>query len=197
MDLPQTRSLLSRLSARAPRQAVETLIEFLANAHAAERAAVFVTDEDRISLYFGRSMKQSALDWAHEGWRWHASKLQRGFEVRDGSESLIPIMREKALIAVLYLEAPAIHMEIVLDVASQLAEAIHYSRSAVAQGAVDAYLEVTPEDEIQRQKIMVLLAKNENNLSRVARILSISRQSLYRRMGVLGIARERALRGSR
>jgi hypothetical protein len=197
MDLPQTRSLLSRLSALAPRQAVETLIEFLANAHAAERAAVFVVDEDRISLYFGRSMEQGALDWTHEGWRWHSAKLQRGFEVRDGNESLIPIMREKVLVAVLYLEAPAIHMEIVLDVAAQLAEAVHYSRSAVAQGAVDAYLEVTPEDEIQRQKIMVLLAKNENNLSRVARILSISRQSLYRRMGVLGIARERALRGSR
>jgi hypothetical protein len=197
MDLPQTRSLLSRLSARAPHQAVETLIEFLANAHASERAAVFVTDEDRISLYFGRSMKQAALDWTHDRWRWHAPKLQRGFEVREGDESLIPIMREKVLVAVLYLEAPAIHMEIVLDVAGQLAEAIYHSRSAVAQGAVDAYLEVTPEDEIQRQKIMVLLAKNENNLSRVARILSISRQSLYRRMGVLGIARERALRGSR
>lgn len=197
MDLPQTRSLLSSLSAKAPRQAVELLVGFLANAHAAERAAVFVVDEDRISLSFGRSMVQGVMDWTHERWRWHSAKLQRGFEVRDGNESLIPIMRQKVLVAVLYLEAPAIHMEIVLDVAAHLAEAVHYSRSAVAQGAVDAYLEVTPEDEIQRQKIMVLLGKHENNLSRVARILSISRQSLYRRMQVLGIVRERALRGSR
>jgi DNA-binding phage protein len=197
MDLPQTRSLLSSLSARAPRQAVETLIEYLASAHCAERAAVFVADEERIALYFGRSMAQGALDWTHDRWKWHSTKLARGFEIREGDQSLIPIMREKALVAVLYLEASAIHMETVLDVSVQLADAVLHSRTTVAQGAVDAYLEVTPEDEIQRQKIMLLLAKNEHNLSRVARLLNITRQALYRRMEVLGIARERALRGAR
>lgn len=197
MDLPEARDLLSRLSARAPRQAVETLLEFLATSHAADRAAVFSADEDRLSLFFGRSMEQGALDWTHDVWRRLGLKLAHGFEIREGYQSLIPILRAKVLVAVLYIEAPAIHMETVFDVSAQLADAIHYSRGVVVQGAVDAYLEATPEDEIQRQKIKLLLEKNEHNLSRVARLLCITRNALYRRMEVLGIERERVLKGAR
>jgi hypothetical protein len=197
MDLPEARDLLSRLSARAPRQAVETLLEFLAMEHAAARAAVFSASDDRLSLFFGRSMEQGALDWTHDQWHRLAAKLRRGFEIREGDHSLIPIMRARQLVALLYLDAPNIHMETVLDVSAQLAEAIRHATGAVIQGAVDAWLESTPEDEIQRQKIVLLLERHEHNLSRVARILKITRQALYRRMDVLGISRERVLKGAR
>lgn len=185
------------MGARAPKQAVETLLEFLALSHGAERAAVFVAEGDRLAYFVGRSMEQVDLDWANRTWRHAYALLARGFETRVLTRSMIPIMRQKKIEGVLYLDAPAIHMETFLDVSQQLADAIFHSRGVLAQSAVDAYLESTPEEEIQRQKIVLLLAKNEHNLSRVARILKITRQALYRRMEVLGIERERTLKGSR
>ncbi len=193
MDLSDARRLLSLMSARAPREAVETLLEFLAADHAARLAAIFAANEDRLSLFCCTAMDQVALDWANASWLQAEAKLRRGITLRDRDHALVPIMRSKALAALLYLETADVHDQTILDVSLQLADAMRHALGAATQGAVDVYLETTPEDEIARRKLLLLLERHEWNKARVGRELGLSRQGVYRRMELLGIPLDRPL----
>jgi transcriptional regulator of acetoin/glycerol metabolism len=55
----------------------------------------------------------------------------------------------------------------------------------------ESYLERTPIREIQRRKLSLLLARNEWNISRVARILGVTRRTIYLRLERYQIPRQR------
>ncbi len=56
---------------------------------------------------------------------------------------------------------------------------------------IDSYLEATPAESVERRQLLALLNRNESNLSRVARLIGISRVTVYKRMARLGIDRLR------
>jgi hypothetical protein len=193
MDLPAARDLLSRLSARAPRQAAETLLEFLKTDHAARLAALFTPDgdEDGLVLFGCTWFEQAAQDWVHRAWRKRRAQLRRGIEIQDGDHALVPIMRANALAGLLYLETPQINMETVLDVSDPLAEALLRATCSAAQHPIDQYLGSTPQDEIERRKLLLLLDRYEWRISQVARVLKVQRQTVYRRLEKLNIPLQR------
>lgn len=197
MDLAETRDLLARLSARAPRQAVDTLLEFLALEHSARLAALFRPEDDVLKLFGARALDQHAIDWAQRSWTQAGEQLARGSAFQDGGHVLVPIMRGPSLIALLYLETPVVHHEVVLDVEGTLAAAILRAGTFSPPSPIDDYLETTPEPEIARRKMVLLCERHEWNLSRVARALGLSRQGIYRRLETLGITRERVPKGIR
>jgi len=60
-----------------------------------------------------------------------------------------------------------------------------------AAAVIDSYLEATPAESVERRQLLALLNRNESNLSRVARLIGISRVTVYKRMARLGIDRLR------
>jgi transcriptional regulator with GAF, ATPase, and Fis domain len=64
-------------------------------------------------------------------------------------------------------------------------------QEASATVEVAAFLESTPREEIERRQLLTILERNEWNLARAARILGVTRATIYKRMGRFGIQRLR------
>ncbi len=78
--------------------------------------------------------------------------------------------------------------------ASWSALAAAFGRAPEIQRVIDQYLETTPVEEVQRRQLEGLLNRHEWKLSQVARVLGVSRLTVYKRMRRLGIERLRVLR---
>jgi transcriptional regulator of acetoin/glycerol metabolism len=55
----------------------------------------------------------------------------------------------------------------------------------------ERYLERTPVDDIEREKLLLLLNRNEWNIARVARLMGVTRRTIYLRLARYKIPREK------
>jgi transcriptional regulator of acetoin/glycerol metabolism len=115
-----------------------------------------------------------------------------------------PRLLEALEVALLYLETA----EREVPEGSDLDRLTRFSR-ALARAAATArvgqatpepagwemYLESTPLGDIQRQKLVLLLERNAWNISRVARLMGVTRRTIYLRLRRYGIPRERVYKG--
>src|SRR5205807_10649342 len=75
-----------------------------------------------------------------------------------------------------------------------LARAVRPEEAAGAPSAGtgwEAYLERTPVQDIEREKLLLLLDRNEWNIARVARLMGVTRRTVYLRLQRYNIPRER------
>jgi transcriptional regulator of acetoin/glycerol metabolism len=61
--------------------------------------------------------------------------------------------------------------------------------------AWEAYLERTPVEDMEREKLLLLLNRNEWNIARVARLMGVTRRTIYLRLQRYNIPRERVPKG--
>src|SRR4029453_9205987 len=55
----------------------------------------------------------------------------------------------------------------------------------------ESYLERTPVEDMEREKLLLLLNRNEWNIARVARMMGVTRRTVYLRLQRYNIPRER------
>ena len=63
--------------------------------------------------------------------------------------------------------------------------------AAPALSPVQAYLSQTSDEEIARERLLLLLVQNEWNIARVARIMGMTRRTIYHRLQRHNIVREK------
>jgi DNA-binding NtrC family response regulator len=111
-----------------------------------------------------------------------------------------PILADDHLIGLLYVKTDEVRFGDDRDRRAL----IHFGRIAamalsappalpIPQAALELYLKRTATNDVARQQILVLLERNEWNLARVARLMSVSRNTIYYRIRIakLGIERRR------
>jgi hypothetical protein len=191
----QSKEFLVRvLVAKDPRQSTNMILQVLMGANAAPAAAVFSIDGEP-KLYMGRGIAQGALEWTRDRWSREHSALLSGRLSRGESCLLFPLMRHEGLFGLLYLEAPQADLESIAEVSGLLTEAMIAGPSRTArQSVLENYLGQTPENEIERRKLILLLDRHEWNVSRVARELGKTRSTVYHRLEALRIERRRVRR---
>jgi transcriptional regulator of acetoin/glycerol metabolism len=59
------------------------------------------------------------------------------------------------------------------------------------EDAWETYLERTPVEDMEREKLLLLLNRNEWNIARVARLMGVTRRTIYLRLQRYNIPRER------
>jgi transcriptional regulator of acetoin/glycerol metabolism len=59
----------------------------------------------------------------------------------------------------------------------------------------ERYLERTSVDDMERERLLLLLERNEWNIARVARLMSVTRRTVYLRLARYGVAREHVRKG--
>ena len=183
--------------ARDPRRSADTMLEFLMGVNGAGGAAVF-TVEPEPRLFVGRGIGQEALDWTRECWQRERENLAKGRFSRSDDCILVPLMRGERLVALLYLKASELDMDSLAEVVGLIADAVAKStREAVPSSSVHAYLEQTTAEEIQRQKLLILLDRFEWNVARVARELKVTRTTIYKRLVAWRIPRKRVPKDAR
>jgi Bacterial regulatory protein, Fis family len=200
--LAVTNQLAALLVAGDPRGAADRTLAFLVSLNKARGAAVFALEGDRLTLFAGRGFDVQALSAVQAGWADHHSKLQSGQILRDSdsraSYVIAPLTEGESVVALLYLDVPAGTDWTGLDTSSLTAFGVAIAHAVIAASsapqqpsAVQAYLSQTSDEEIARERLLLLLVQNEWNISRVARLMGVTRRTIYLRLQRHNIVREK------
>jgi transcriptional regulator with GAF, ATPase, and Fis domain len=200
------------LGADEPQRLAERTVEIILSLTHGRCAAVFRIDAGRLVLFASRGVDQAALDAAHADWNARAAALASGemFYAPTASESgapearaAVPIRSDDAVVGILYVDSAESHF---LDAADcqRLVKFTRILARALAAPAMPAgerprgwerYLERTSVEDMERERLLLLLERNEWNIARVARLMQVTRRTVYLRLARYGVARERVRKG--
>jgi hypothetical protein len=199
------------LGADEPQRLAERTVEIILSLTHGRCAAVFRIDEGRLTLFASRGLDQAALDAAHADWKSHAASLASGemfyapTAAGDGpaARAAVPISGDGGVAGILYLDSAEAHFLDAADcqrlVKFNLILARALSAPATAAGerprGWERYLERTSVDEMERERLLLLLERNEWNIARVARLMQVTRRTVYLRLARYGVPRERVRKG--
>jgi transcriptional regulator with GAF, ATPase, and Fis domain len=205
------------IGADDPRRLGERTIDVVLSLVEGRCGAVFTFDDERLLLFASRGVDQHALDAAQVVWSACAQTLRQGEAFyapepgaiaglkalsRQGPASLtvVPVLQDSILVALLYIDAAEPHFlnnadrERLSKFARIIAKAVTQSAGGPKTGRAEAwesYLERTPVEDMEREKLLLLLNRNEWNIARVARLMGVTRRTIYLRLQRHNIPRER------
>jgi hypothetical protein len=203
-----------------PRRLAERTLEVVMSLLNGRAGAVFTCTQDEVFLFASRGIDQAVLDIVPLAWTAQKDSFRRGetFYVPDrGAErrlpasvaerpgpasfAITPVLEEEALVALLYVDSQEPHFCDVHDLerlskfSRIVAKSVHDTASPRPGGVVgdswEAYLERTPVEDMEREKLLLLLNRNEWNIARVARMMGVTRRTVYLRLQRYNIPRER------
>jgi len=179
-----------------PRVAIEKTLAFVI-AQAGARKGAILTVKGQHPSVFGR-VPLETVSGIQALWNSQQEALRGGRHVATKGDFLVPLRDSSALIAVLYLEKPQrFEAEELTAPLVALAQAVIASeREGVPAPAddFDGYLASTTIDALERRHLLVALHRNEWNIARVARILGVTRRTIYLRLKRHGIPREHVVK---
>jgi transcriptional regulator with GAF, ATPase, and Fis domain len=211
------------VSADDPRILAERTLEVLMSMNRGRSGAVFARDGDTVTLFASRGIDQEVLDAVKTVWSRYRDSLQSGqtFTIgnrdedrrlprRDagGPASLVvmPVFNSGKLVALLYVDSFDPHfcdpndIERMTRFTRIVAKAVtgtepqrEEARSTTERW--ETYLERTPVEDLEREKLLLLLNRNEWNIARVARLMGVTRRTIYLRLQRYNIPRERVPKG--
>jgi transcriptional regulator with GAF, ATPase, and Fis domain len=203
-----------------PRRLAERTLEVVMSLTNGRSGAVFSRESDRVTLFASRGIDQAVLDSVQLTWSRFRDSLEKGetFYVPDrpterrlpkpdaesvSSFVVVPVLEGESLVALLYVDSHDPHF----CESHDLARLTKFSR-IVAKAVLDSdatterparsredawetYLERTPVEDMEREKLLLLLNRNEWNIARVARLMGVTRRTIYLRLQRYNIPRER------
>jgi len=115
--------------------------------------------------------------------------------------AVVPTFEGEELIALLYVDSLDPHFCEEHDlarlqkfsriIAKAVGESSTESAPASPANVWETYLERTPVEDMEREKLLLLLNRNEWNIARVARLMGVTRRTVYLRLQRYNIPRER------
>jgi transcriptional regulator with GAF, ATPase, and Fis domain len=203
-----------------PRRLAERTLEVVLSLTNGRSGAVFTCPEGQVALFASRGIDQAVLDTVPAAWEAYGESLRRGEALyvpdrtaerrlpmakagRPSPESfaLVPVLEEENLLALLYVDSQEPHFCDAHDlerlskfsriVAKAVNEAATGGERTPSAEAWETYLERTPVEDMEREKLLLLLNRNEWNIARVARLMGVTRRTVYLRLQRYNIPRER------
>ena len=174
-----------------------------------------------VDLFASRGIDQAVLDAVPAVWEGSADSLRQGQTVYVGdrdterrftlpatehpgpaSFAVVPVFDDDdKLMALLYVDSAEPHFCDAHDlerlgkfsriIAKAVTESVAPAEAGRTSEAWQAYLERTPVEDMEREKLLLLLNRNEWNIARVARLMGVTRRTIYLRLQRYGIPRER------
>jgi transcriptional regulator with GAF, ATPase, and Fis domain len=203
-----------------PRRLAERTLEVIMSLLNGRSGAVFSREGERLNLFASRGIDQHVLDSLEGVWARFRESLEKGetFYVPEpdtdtrlprngerggaGSFAVVPVLNDEALIALVYVDSLDPHFCSAHDlermgkfsriVAKAVTETGPMRQQAQSRAdAWETYLERTPVEDMEREKLLLLLNRNEWNIARVARLMGVTRRTIYLRLQRYNIPRER------
>ncbi len=179
-----------------PRRLAERTLEVVMSLNNGRSGAVFSCEDDRVTLFASRGIDQAVLDAVQIVWDRYKDSLRKGetFYVPDRSTdrrlpagqgdrpaaaslATVPVFEGESLVALLYVDSLDPHfcashdLERLAKFSRIIAKAVTDNASPRTRAHGDAwetYLERTPVEDMEREKLLLLLNRNEWNIARVA-----------------------------
>jgi hypothetical protein len=205
------------LGAAEPQRLGERTLEVVMALVNGRSSGVFEVSAQRLTLFASRGIDQHVLDAVPTLWRRGEGRLRRGQPIYVGdtgtdtdlagataggpaSLAVFPMLDHDELVGLLYVDGAEPHfcqpsdVERLAQFSRMLARTVRPEptpAAALEPVGWDAYLERTPVQDIERRKLMLLLKRNEWNIARVARLMGVTRRTVYLRLQRYNIPRER------
>ena len=204
-----------------PRRLTERTLDVVMALSNGRSGAVFALEGEQLSLFASRAIDQAVLDAIHLVWTRNQESLRRGetfyvpersggkLPLADGDRPhvaslvVVPVFSPETLVALLYIDSVDPHfceghdLERLSKFSRIVAKAVVDSASKPggakpeADSGWETYLERTPIEDMEREKLLLLLNRNEWNIARVARLMGVTRRTIYLRLQRYNIPRER------
>jgi hypothetical protein len=199
--------LAGLLVPRDPRQFLSELLTTARTIADARGIAAFARAQGELKLALSIELDQSTLDAASLLWARHREALASGetvpVVVGSGVAHGLPVRSGDHLVGLLVATtAGPLTPEAaksLAGLATLAASALQAPDPAVSpvpaqipaapQSAIAAYLGRTPAEDVLRDQMLGLLTANEWNIARVARLLGITRRTVYQRLERWGLER--------
>jgi hypothetical protein len=184
--------LLERMEAGLADRSLSVLLEM----NVARRGAVFAGLGPRLRLVTSRSVDQEVLDTVQMVWARFRPRLEAGKAVAVDGQTwvLLPVMAQRQLIGAVYLDAvdpvlcPESERERLLGLVARAVAEVPPSASGQVWNGL---LETLPANALAREQLRSALENNEWNVARVARLMHVTRVTIYRRIERYGLERKR------
>jgi hypothetical protein len=204
-----------------PRRLAERTLEVVMSLLNGRAGAVFTCGSSQPVLFASRGIDQPVLDMIPVVWKGQEAAFRRGetFYVADraterrlpqaadvpgpSSFAIAPVLQDEALLALLYVDSHEPHfcdthdLERLNKFSRIIVKAVTDTapRHTGGPDAWETYLERTPVEDMEREKLLLLLNRNEWNIARVARLMGVTRRTVYLRLQRYNIPRERVPKG--
>lgn len=179
---------LALLVADDPRRQAGKLLDHVAARCKAKAAAVVTVADDDLTSFAGE-VPLSRLTALQRLWKAEAKDLRAGRPVGGGDYRALPLMDGHELTGLLFVEGGAgVEMKnpavIALAAALKAARERPARRGAPEAGAVEGA-------EVERRRLLAALDRHEWNIARVARLVGVTRRTIYLRLQRYKIDRRR------
>jgi hypothetical protein len=178
--------MLALLVADDPRRSADRILTRLVQIYQAQGGAILCPQEGRVEIWLSAGLSLGAVAELPVRWEDHREALEAGRSVVEPGYALLPATLGEELVAALYFAQPQGHA--VADArlfGSAIAQAVVASKSA---GPIRVR-EVSPTEEARLQ-LLSFLERHEWNIAEVARLLSVTRRTVYMRLQSFGIERK-------
>ncbi len=177
--------MLAVLVADDPRRSADRILGRLIQIHRARGGAILCPRERQADVWLSAGLSLAGLGELPVRWADHSRTLAAGRSVVEPAFALLPAMLGKEMVAAVYLAQPE---------SAPLGDT-HVFGAAIAQAvrAADglaAAPELQPAQETRLQ-LLSLLERSDWNIARVARLLGVTRRTVYMRLQSFGIERRR------
>jgi DNA-binding protein Fis len=180
---------LSLLVADDPRGQALRLLDHVASRYKARAVAVVTVAVDDLTSFAGE-VSLSRFATLQAVWKTDAKDLRAGRRViRDGYR-ILPLMDGPVLAGLLFIEG-ATGVESTNPVVTALAAALKaaHERPMLNDGPFEAA--TMAGGEIERRRLVATLERHEWNIARVARLMGVTRRTIYLRLKRYKIDRRR------
>ena len=201
-----------------PRRLAERTLEVVMSLSNGRSGAVFTHQDGKVTLFASRGIDQHVLDAIQTVWSrfresfvagetFYAADLATDRRLKAGerggaaSLAVVPVFEGDELVALLYVDSLDPHFCTAQDLERMskfsriLAKAVGDTGGpeprAGRSEAWETYLERTPVEDMEREKLLLLLNRNEWNIARVSRLMGVTRRTIYLRLQRYNIPRER------
>jgi hypothetical protein len=179
--------MLALLVADDPRRSADRILTSLIQIHQAHGGAILRPRNDQIEVWLSSGLNLAAGAELPVRWADHRDEVAAGRAVVESAFALVPAMLGDEMVAALYLSQPeGLDASDARVFGAAIAQAV---RAADAPPAPRWTPEPNPTEETRLQ-LLSLLQRHEWNIAEVARLLGVTRRTVYLRLRSFGIERK-------
>lgn len=200
-------AVVELVASEEPRRSAERTLGLLVRVNRCRAGAIFSIDANRPKLFVGHSIDQDALDTVQAVWTSNRKALQGGELVRDDKDkkerprsfAVLPVLIKDSFCGLLFLDGvsardlPTWKMNDFAPFLRIIGRALQASAMGIEgpSSTEDTLAWRASLQEDDREALLRHLEQNEWNIARVARILGVTRVTVYHRLARFGIRRRK------
>jgi ActR/RegA family two-component response regulator len=180
--------MLSILVADDPRRSADRILTRLVQIHQARGGAILRPRQEQADIWLSAGLSLAAVAELPVRWADHREDLAAGRPVVEPGFALLPAMLGEEMVAALYLAQPeGLAAGDARLFGAAIAQAV---QAAEASPGARRVPETSPTEEAKLH-MLSLLERHEWNIAEVARLLGVTRRTVYMRLRSFGIERKR------